>query len=148
MENDLEKHKENLQKLYLDIFENNKKLPDLDKEFIRIAYKLLSESSSGPKGKSDSKLANFYVKFCEELNWDIKLDSTNLSYILNREYENLQVMYSNNIKMNFSKYLRQYINEIFGKSEKTLAITTQLTDLKKLRKADIVVDQNAQIKNI
>lgn len=68
--------------------------------------------------------------------------------------EKLNVMYLNlfwsdrgNQRWYFSEN-NKYINEIFGKSEKTLAITTQLTDLKKLRKADIVVDQNAQIKNI
>ena len=68
--------------------------------------------------------------------------------------EKLNVMYLNlfwsdwwNQRWYFSDN-NKYINDIFGKSEKTLAITTQLTDLKKLKKIDLIVDQNAQIKNL
>jgi hypothetical protein len=41
-----------------------------------------------------------------------KFDKTNLSYVLNYEETTIIMAFTNNIKINFSKYLNQYMNEI------------------------------------
>lgn len=94
-------------------FKKDLDIPKLDDKFIRIAYKLFASSSSGPKGKTDAQLEKFYKKFCKLTDFD-KISSRNLSYILKREYEMLETMYTNNIKMNFQKYLNKYVNVSFN----------------------------------
>ena len=86
----------------------------LDAKFIRIACKLFSPPSAGPKEKNDKRHSKFHRLFCKLLGNNYKISFVNLSYILKREYETLETMYSNNIKMNFNKYLNKYVNNSFN----------------------------------
>jgi hypothetical protein len=94
-------------------FKKDLDIPKLDDKFIRIAYKLFSSSSCGPKGKRNIQLEKFYKLFCKLTEYE-QISSRNLSYILKREYEILETMYINNIKMNFQKYLNKYVNVSFN----------------------------------
>lgn len=98
--------------LYL--YHKNIELPKVNSAFIRIAFKLLSKSSRGQKGKTNESFQKFYKLFCRKLGSAIKLSATNLSYMLIREYQTLETAYINNIVLNYLKYLRQYVNESFG----------------------------------
>lgn len=90
-------------------FENEFKIPKINNAFIRKVFKMISKKSCGPKGQTDDALEKFYKK----LKIEIHLSSKNLSYILNYERIKLEIAYKNNIKVNYLKYLRQYVNETF-----------------------------------
>ena len=111
--------------LYL--FENNKNIPIINYDFIRMAFKTISKDSCGPKPKNNNKL--IYENMCLYFN-DIyikqimnnehieniqehKLNTNNMSYIINLFCIEMEVAYNNNIKLNFFKYLFQYINNMF-----------------------------------
>jgi hypothetical protein len=92
--------------------ENNLEFPIIDSKFLRYVFKLLCIKSRGPKCKTSNKiLENLRNNFLKEN--DIELfDCTNLSFLLNGEYTKIETSFTNNILMNFHKYLFQYVNEI------------------------------------
>jgi hypothetical protein len=103
-----------------------RELPQLNKDFVRICFKILCKKSCGPKSKRMSNmikgLEQFYInKFVkkmypdEEITLDnindFKFDATNLSYIYGVEIDEIVKSYKNNIKLNFFKYVHQYVNQ-------------------------------------
>jgi len=104
-------------------------MPHLDDNFIMMAYKTISIKTRGPLPKNEQK--NTYEKlskyFCEHfikvitnetnINGDdidkYKYDSRKLSYILQLSSKEMIIGYNNNIKLNFFKYVHQYINQTF-----------------------------------
>ena len=113
----------------LNCFNKHKHLPELNYNFIRMAFKALSKPTRGPLPKgvqleTYNKLCEYYrdifVKltpnYNENTNVDIdesKFNSTNLSYIFNLAAKEMEISYKNNIRLNFFKYLNQFVNESF-----------------------------------
>jgi hypothetical protein len=111
--------------LYL--FENNKSIPIINYNFLRMAFKAISKDSCGPKPSYENKIT--YNKLCSFFNdiyikniidepinekiQEYKLNTNNMSYVFNLYCKEMEVSYMNNIKLNFFKYLFQYINSIF-----------------------------------
>ena len=108
-------------------YNNKLDIPNLDYDFIRIAFKVLSKKSCGPNPKSDNLITfNLLTKFfndefiycltddaiIENVN-NYKYDSTNLSYIFNMFATEMATSYKNNITLNFFKYVHQYVNQFF-----------------------------------
>jgi len=128
----------------LDLFENNKTLPIIDKSFIRACINVLLKSTCGPKSKNNSieTLNEFYnKKFVQLLNPkenikqkninNYKFDGSNLSYIFNELVDEIIICYQNNIKINFFKYLNQYINRIYNSNSTTKELNKELLQVKK-----------------
>ena len=79
--------------LYL--YHKNEKIPSLNYDFIRMAFKSLSQKTCGPLPKGEqlityNKLCKYYNNhFYKVLPYTDKFDSTNLSYIFQCLYETL-----------------------------------------------------------
>ena len=101
----------------LNCFNNNRQLPDINKEFILACFKVISIKSCGPKSKNKlyNSLKNYYEKtFCTKVFGEIKyFDSKNLSYINGEFASEMVTSYCNNIELNFYKYVSQFINQNF-----------------------------------
>ena len=104
-----------LLRLYLlKLFENDEEFPEITTKLVKQVFKILSKNSSGPKLKESSDfLMDSCDKFMKYAGLTEKFSATNLSYLLNEEETKVVVSYTNNIKLNFQKYLYQYINEIY-----------------------------------
>ena len=107
---------------YIHIFDKNEVLPNLDSNFIRIAFKVLSKDSRGPKlGKINKEiydnLNEYYNSTFKNIlpNYD-KYDASNLSNTIKMFATQMEVSYTNNIVMNFSKYVFQYVNQQYIES--------------------------------
>ena len=90
-------------------------LPDLDHSFIKLVFSLFgNQNKRGPKmGKEKLKVLDRLQKFKISVSplFDTNYNSTNLGYMLNYEAIKMQTSYINNIKLNFIKYLFQFVNE-------------------------------------
>jgi len=128
-------------------FNEELEIPKINSHFIRICFKLLLKSSCGPKGKTDEQLEKFYKKFTKDTNLRFKLNGINLSYILKREYECLEVAYSNNILNNIQKYMRQYVNEIFNIPKIKRKTKEEFLKLSKEEQIEYKINLNEQYKN-
>ena len=95
-------------------FKSNEEIPEINVDFVRRAFKVLSIESRGPKNKQPfGDLKQKVDRFMEHLKLEKFFDASNLSYILNEEEVKIATVYSNNIKINFHKYLFQCLNELF-----------------------------------
>jgi hypothetical protein len=129
--------------LYL--YENKKELPEINTEFIRMAFKAISKKSKAGR-KPNSKNTNIYndlndfyvTKFIniihpeleipnnikdEDLNKiinDSKLDASNLSYILKESGEEMFISITNNIKYKFVNYINLFVNQMFKEAHEIL----------------------------
>ena len=118
-------------------YRKQKDIPELNKQFIMLVFKTLSKKSVGPKSKRNSdlktSLESFYKntfiklihtssktninknvkKITDDIIESYKFDAKNLSYILQCEAEKMRISYTNNIQLNYVKYIRQFINQYF-----------------------------------
>ena len=116
----------------LHLFKNKIKIPNIDKDFIRMSFKAISKSSVGPKPtgmKSDilKKLNTFYkdefvyVIANQSKNINInedqlefhKFNASNLSYAINHFEIEMETMITNNIQMRFVQYVHMYTKQHF-----------------------------------
>lgn len=102
-------------------YHNNKNLPIIDKNVIKMAFKALVKESSGPKPKGNNlKLYNKFIKFYnntyKKLGYKDKIDANNLSQILGYISTDMVTSIENNIKNNYQKYLNRYIRSSFKKN--------------------------------
>ena len=106
------------------LFSNNKPIPTIDNDFIRMAFKSISKKSVGPKPKDDNlityqNLCNYFSIFVKDICGnkviidDIKFDSNNMSYIYKLFASEMEISYNNNINLNFFKYVHQFVNQHF-----------------------------------
>ncbi len=107
-------------------YQNNLDIPELNIDFIMMAFKAISKKSYGPKPKKNKKLMDELNDFaykhffriiynCNLNNIDnYKFDARNLSYILRCSAEEMRISYMNNIQMNFFKYVCQFINQVYN----------------------------------
>ena len=100
--------------LYL--YNENKQLPYLNKDFIMTCFRLFLNSVVGPKEKNielKNKLETFYSKqFKNKFNIN-KFNYKNISCILLESATEMAISYKNNIILNFYKYLNQFVNQYF-----------------------------------
>jgi len=98
----------------LSLFEKNEEIPVINNEYIRRIFKSITDTSCGPKNKKSLDEFNVSCNEFLRITKETKKKATNLSYILNEEETKIVTAYSNNIKMNFQKYLFQSVNETYG----------------------------------
>ena len=91
-------------------YHNNKDIPIITENTIRMAQKSLLEASSGPKPKGHNlELFNEFKTFN-----NFKLEKgTNLSQILGYNAISIITAIENNIKCHYFKYIRRYVNSYF-----------------------------------
>ncbi len=125
-------------KLYLlDYFEENNKLPEIDKVFVNSCMKILcNESVSGRPPKKEvkelkDKLTIFYNSDYKPLIKDINLDYTHLNTVLDYLTIGIITMYENNIKLHYIEYIERYVNIIWKKKETITKIKEENKDEEK-----------------
>ena len=104
---------------------NNKIIPNITDDTIKMAFKSLIKESQGPKPKgSNLDLYNEFIKLYNEqykhLNYDIKLDGKNLSQILSYMSIDMITNIENNINLHFVKYLNRFVNSSFRKQNNNI----------------------------
>lgn len=154
---------------------NDDKLKDIKieptKSFNKIAFNTISKNvfisengkekkKNGPKLKGENAkihdmLSDYYDKHFskqfKDSEKDNKIDSTNLSFIIAELCTEMETAFSNNIRMNCTKQIHQFINEFFCE-RKVVRLTTD--KFKKLSIADRmkytkdISDENKKIKEI
>ena len=148
--------------LYL--FNGNKDIPAVNRDFIRMAFKVLSKQSKGPKPKGNNKLtfnilnkfyADEFVYVILNKNKDIGIDdycineskfnSTNLSYIINCFEDEMETMITNNIKFNFCKYVYMYVDSHFLSYKVKRLSKEKFNALTDIKKAEHQLKLNKQI---
>lgn len=129
--------------LYL--YEEKKEIPDISKEFIRTAFSVITIKTVGPKKKKCLELMEsmeqfWKNKFSNKVRIK-KMDCSNLSFIIQEAITEMHTSYTNNIKMNFFRYLRQYVNKYFQDEFDKVEEADILSELKKelsMVKSDII----------
>jgi len=128
-------------KLYLlDYFENNNKLPEIDKVFVNSCMKILcNESASGRPPKKEikelkDKLTAFYNSDYKPLIKDTDLDYTHLNTVLDYLTIGIITMYENNIKLHYVEYIERYVNIVWKKKETILKIKEENKEEDKQKK--------------
>ena len=105
-------------------YKHNKKIPDTNKAFIMSVFKLFAKSSCGPKKKSrnnlfENELKNYYENhFCKKIigkDEKIIFDQKNLSYVIQEVAVEMEISFTNNIQINYFKYVCQFVNQYFKK---------------------------------
>jgi len=105
----------------LDYHHHNKQLPTIDENTIRMCFKVLQQDSCGPKPKGNNLLLlnefeQFYKNEYGKLGYVNKIDGNNLSQILGYCATDMLTNIENNIKQNFVKYIKRFVNSSFKKS--------------------------------
>ena len=118
---------------------NNKIIPNITDDTIKMAFKALIKESQGPKPKgSNLDLYNEFIKLNNDqykhLNYDIKLDGKNLSSILAYMATDMITNIENNIKLHFVKYLNRFVNSSFKLINNELLNNCEKGTKTKLRK--------------
>ena len=123
----------------LDKYHNNKSIPIITIDTIKMAFKALLKKSKGNTPKNNNEL--LYKEFLElyettykHLNYDIKLDGLHLSHILNCMAVDMFTNIENNIKMNFFSYVRRFVNSYFKEQNNILLENCERGTKTKLRK--------------
>lgn len=112
---------------FLYCLEKQLPFPNFNVDFFSVAFKAISKKSRGPKCKGENEImletlqTFFKDEFIKVLYGsekiinieDLKFDATNLSYITGFFAEQMEVMFRNNIIINFFKYVHQYVNSFF-----------------------------------
>ena len=149
----------------LHCFESNIEIPNLTHNFLKMAFKALSKSSCGPKPKDTQLIIynnlcayfekyfikilcpNVIIKDIKNIN-DYKSDSSNLSYILDCLCIEMETSYENNIKMNFFKYVHQYVNECFIKKTFKKLNKNEFKQLSKNEQTKYCIEKNEFLKYV
>lgn len=145
-------------------YKNGNSIPALDKEFIMMVFKTIAKKSAGPKSKQNIDMINnlntFYNDyFFNALNPEIhivdtnenndptkttidkiddfKLDTKNLSYIFGSATTEMITSYTNNIQLNFIKYLCQFVNQSFKNEHSMLIEQRKTTKSKQEKRAEL-----------
>ena len=109
-----------LRLIILDKYHNNQDLPNIDVDFINIAFKVFINSSGKKSLCKNNKiiLENLKSYYDSNIFGDLE-DGTNLNPILIYSAKTMYISIINNIKLNFIAYLNRYINSIFYKKYET-----------------------------
>jgi hypothetical protein len=101
-------------------YKKNKKIIDINTDTIKMVFKVLVKDSAGPKPKGNNlntltMFKEFYEKKYKKLYFNEKIDGSNLSQILNYMAIDMLTNIENNIKLNFSSYVKRFVNSSFKK---------------------------------
>jgi len=101
-------------------YHTNNIIPEITKEVVQMAFKALTLKSSGPSPKGHNKelyesFLNFYDTEYKKLGYEEKLSGINLSRILDYTAVSMITAIENNIKGNFIKYIKRFVNVSFTK---------------------------------
>lgn len=107
------------------LFDKNEQLPIINIDFVRMVFKVICKKTRDAKNenkKTYNKL-NFYfeTEFIKILTTDnhitdfekYRLNSKNLTFFFKTSATEMVTSYTNNIKLNFFKYVNQYVNQSF-----------------------------------
>jgi hypothetical protein len=95
---------------------NNRVIPHITKETIRLVFKCLKLDSRGPKPDNTTLLGEFqqfYKDHYKSLQCDGKMDGCHLSSVLYYMATDMLTNIENNIKLHFIKYLNRFVNSSF-----------------------------------
>ena len=107
-------------------YTNNKEILLIDESVILMAYKTLMKTAiAGPKPKGKNleilnKFTDFYNNEFKNLINQNKIDGCNLSQIIAYSCTGILTNIENNIKLNFFKYLKKFVNESFRESNNNI----------------------------
>jgi len=134
-------------RLYLlDKYNGGKQIPNIDRDFMAAAIRTISAvKKAGPPVKGENlkltnKLKEFYDSTYKHLGYKNKIDGTNLSHILDTVETDIITNIENNIKLNFFKYVKQFVNVFFKSKFKDMiekADKKDKVDLKKVLDKDL-----------
>ena len=148
------------------LYNNNVEMPKLNKEFILSAFSAFKMNSRGPKKQlinnpEGEKLKKYYndnmsnmisSKFAnKDSDGYNKVNMVNLSYIIDSEAKQMETCYENHIKLNFFKYVSQFINEYYKDINVSLVKkckgSSNKKELRKKLKKELFELKNSLIKN-
>lgn len=123
----------------LDLYKNNKPIPEITEEIIQMAFKALVYDSRGPKAKGENKsyldiFNKFYNKHYKYLGMSNKLNGSGLSQIIRYSSISILTAIENNIKANFINYLNRFINSSFKLEHSNILSKVTGNEKYKLRK--------------
>lgn len=123
----------------LNKYYNKIELPIITEETIKMAFKSLIKESQGPKPKGNNlslykEFTKLYGNEYSKLEYNTKIDGKNLSQILNYMAVDMLTNIENNIKCNFIKYVKRFVNSCFKKSNNELLNNCEKGIKTKLRK--------------
>jgi hypothetical protein len=123
----------------LNKYHNNLDIPIINDDIIKMAFKTLIIESAGPKPKGNNlNLFNefklFYDSIYKNLNYSNKIDGKNLSQILGYMSIDMITNIENNIKLNFIKYVKRFVNSSFRIQNNLLLESCEKGTKTKLRK--------------
>ena len=95
----------------LEKYHNNIDIPHITLDTIKMAFKSIVKSSSGPKPKGNN--LQLYEEFKKLYTFDELENGLNLSSVLDYYATSMITAIENNIKMHFFDYVNRYINSIF-----------------------------------
>ena len=130
-------------------YHNNQNIPNIDVNFVKLVFKTISvsENKNGPKCKNENliilnELNMFYDEHYAKDNNILKINSKNLSSIIDYLSTTIVTSINNNILLNFEKYVNRFVNSSFkhliddvdniaiNKSKQKKEIYKELTQLK------------------
>lgn len=130
--------------------EHNKIIPIITRTSIKMAFKVISKKSNGPKPKGDNldiynKFQAFYDSKFSKIVKNTLFDSSNLSSILDYSATEMLTNIENNIWMHFTSRVKLFVNQMFkqyikttldkytGKEKKTKSqeLNSEITKVKK-----------------
>ena len=91
------------------------KVPEITEEVFHMAWKTLSESTTGPPLKGDNAelyetFLQFYNTVYSKLNYENKIPALNLSAISGYICTTMKTALENNIKQHYSNHVRRFVN--------------------------------------
>jgi hypothetical protein len=136
----------------LDKYAKNEELPLLTTNVIKMAFRILVEDSRGPKPKGvNAKIYDefdkFYINKYSKLNYSTKISGKNLSQIICYESVDILTNIENNIKLNFTSYVKRFVNCSFKDeynkiNDEKINKQTKLTKMKLFKKELFVLKQD------
>ena len=122
----------------LDSYRNNEDIIKITDDIIKMAFKTLLQKTVGPKPKGDNLIIfnrfNLFLPKYQKLNFNKFIDGKYLSQILNYMAVDMLTNIENNIKLNFTAYLKRFVNSSFKKINNQLLEVAVKGTKTKLRK--------------
>jgi len=149
-------HSYNFLKLYLlNLYENNKPIPKVDKEYICDIFKVVTKRKCGSGGYTDEKmpeqqktLQEFYSKHYKSTTDDKEvLYYDKMSYILAYEAIDMETNINNNISEHFIKHMNTFVNLTFNLNKQIDDINIKVKDKQERKdKKKLVYDELKKVK--
>lgn len=128
----------------LNKYHKKKNIPKITIDIIQMMFKSLTTESRGPKpkgenGKYYTEFLKFYNNNYKKLNYKNKINGNNLSQMILYTAKSMVTGIENNVKNNFIKYIRRFVQNSF-KEENEKLLDTLKGDEKKLTRKQLKKD--------